>query len=168
MSASPGPYARNRPAEHMRGYPSAVHILVRIRRQRLLRMHRGYEEASALERQLEALAAGRCAEKKHRYLFDKQLHNDYRLKPERLGLPISDPRLWRSRAHAPSIVHLFRKSPTRTCSLTDRAATTTSSGAGAANLRTAAGLLLFRCGLLQRAPKRMLPRRTAGWSWIRP
>jgi hypothetical protein len=49
-------------------------------------MHLGYEDASALDRQLAAYQHDEVLKPGSRYLFDKLLHNDYALKPERLGL----------------------------------------------------------------------------------
>lgn len=49
-------------------------------------MHISYEDASALDRQLDAFLEGDALKENSRYLFDKLLHNDYLLKPERIGL----------------------------------------------------------------------------------
>jgi len=49
-------------------------------------MHLSYEEASALDRQLELYRQGEVIKPNSRYLFDKLLHNDYVLMPERLGM----------------------------------------------------------------------------------
>ena len=76
-------------------------------------MHISYEEATALDRQLEAFVQDHVLKPGSRYLFDKLLHNDYVLKPERLGLAdikvlvaLAEP------AHTiKSIVHLFRQKP---------------------------------------------------------
>ncbi len=76
-------------------------------------MHLGYEDASALDRQLAAYQHDEVLKPGSRYLFDKLLHNDYALKPERLGLAdikvlvaLAEP------AHTiRSIVHLFRQKP---------------------------------------------------------
>lgn len=48
-------------------------------------MHIGYEDPSALDRQLELFLEGDALKENSRYLFDKLLHNDYVLKTERLG-----------------------------------------------------------------------------------
>lgn len=48
-------------------------------------MHISYEDASALDRQLDVYLEGDALKENSRYLFDKLLHNDYLLKPERLG-----------------------------------------------------------------------------------
>ncbi|WP_296642031.1 hypothetical protein [Thiobacillus sp. 65-1402] len=76
-------------------------------------MHMSYEDVSALERQREALQQDGALKKNSRYLFDKLLHNDYRLKPGRLGpadikilVALAEPE------HTiKSIVHLFRQKP---------------------------------------------------------
>lgn len=49
-------------------------------------MHLGYDDASALDTQRERLLQSDGLKPGSRYLFDKLLHNDYRLQPERLGL----------------------------------------------------------------------------------
>ncbi len=49
-------------------------------------MHISYEDASSLDRQLDVFLEGDALKEDSRYLFDKLLHNDYALKPERLGL----------------------------------------------------------------------------------
>ncbi|ODU50716.1 MAG: hypothetical protein ABS92_02110 [Thiobacillus sp. SCN 63-374] len=115
MSASPGPYARIFLLSHMRAYTSlAGHILgSHPQINGYYEMHLGYEETSALERQLEALLQGDALKKNSRYLFDKLLHNDYRLKPELLGL--ADIKILVALAEPEhtirSIVHLFRQKP---------------------------------------------------------
>ncbi len=76
-------------------------------------MHLGYEEAAALDRQLEAFVQDHVLKPGSRYLFDKLLHNDYVLKPERLGLV--DIKILVALAEPEhtirSIVHLFRQKP---------------------------------------------------------
>ncbi len=49
-------------------------------------MHISYEDASALDRQSAIFQEHDALKPGSRYLFDKLLHNDYALKPERLGL----------------------------------------------------------------------------------
>lgn len=72
-------------------------------------MHINYEEASALDKQLAAFLAGDALKGNSRYLFDKLLHNDYWLLPERLGL--ADIKILIALAEPEhtikSIVHLF-------------------------------------------------------------
>jgi hypothetical protein len=48
-------------------------------------MHISYEDASALDRQLELYLEYEPLKENSRYLFDKLLHNEYRLDVERLG-----------------------------------------------------------------------------------
>jgi hypothetical protein len=77
-------------------------------------MHLGYDDASALDRQRAALLHSDGLKPDSRYLFDKLLHNDYLLKPERLGpvdikilVSLLEPE------HAiRSIVHLFAQKAT--------------------------------------------------------
>ena len=115
MSASPDPYARIFLLSHMRAFTSlAGHILgSHPQINGYYEMHISYEDASALDRQLEVFRQGDVLKADSRYLFDKLLHNDYALKPERLGLAdikilvaLAEP------AHTiMSIVHLFAQKP---------------------------------------------------------
>jgi hypothetical protein len=76
-------------------------------------MHISYEDAAALDRQLEAFRQGDVLKADSRYLFDKLLHNDYRLLPERLR--ITDAKILVALAEPEhtirSIVHLFAQKP---------------------------------------------------------
>ena len=111
----PDPYARIFLLSHMRAYTSlAGHILgSHPQINGYYEMHLGYEDAAALDRQLEVFVQDHVLKPGSRYLFDKLLHNDYVLKPERLGLAdikvlvaLAEP------AHTiKSIVHLFRQKP---------------------------------------------------------
>ena len=109
------PYARIFLLSHMRAYTSlAGHILgSHPQIDGYYEMHLGYEDASALDRQLELFLQDHALKPGSRYLFDKLLHNDYVLKPERLGL--ADVRLLVSLAEPEhtlkSIVNLFRQKP---------------------------------------------------------
>ena len=108
-------YARIFLLSHMRAYTSlAGHILgSHPQINGYYEMHLGYEDASALDRQLELYQQGDALKPGGRYLFDKLLHNDYVLRPERLGradinilVSLAEP------AHTiRSIVHLFRQKP---------------------------------------------------------
>ena len=49
-------------------------------------MHISYDDASALDKQLDVYQENETLKQNSHYLFDKLLHNDYQLKPERLGL----------------------------------------------------------------------------------
>lgn len=115
MSAVSDPYARIFLLSHMRAYTSlAGHILgSHPRINGYYEMHLGYEEPAALDRQLELYRQGDAIKPGSRYLFDKLLHNDYALKPERLGA--ADIRILVSLAEPEhtikSIVHLFRQKP---------------------------------------------------------
>lgn len=87
MPFSPRNLSRIFVLSHMRAFTSlAGHVLgSHPRINGYYEMHLGYEDAAALDRQLalflehDALKAGSW------YLFDKLLHNDYVLRPERLG-----------------------------------------------------------------------------------
>ncbi len=169
MSASPGPYARIVLLSHMRAYTSlAGHILgSHPQINGYYEMHLGYEEASALERQLEALLQGDALKKNSRYLFDKLLHNDYRLKPERLGL--ADIKILVALAEPEhtirSIVHLFRQKPDPDlyASPIEAANYYIERVRALAEFCRTAGwpYCYFDAELLQRAPERLLPRLTA-------
>ena len=109
------PYARIFLLSHMRAFTSlAGHILgSHPQINGYYEMHISYEDAAALDRQLEVFQQGDVLKADSRYLFDKLLHNDYVLRPERLGLAdikvlvaLAEP------AHTiKSIVHLFRQKP---------------------------------------------------------
>ena len=111
----PDPYARIFLLSHMRAFTSlAGHVLgSHPQINGYYEMHISYEDASALDRQLEVFRQGDVLKADSRYLFDKLLHNDDVLKPERLGLAdikilvaLAEP------AHTiKSIVHLFRQKP---------------------------------------------------------
>lgn len=167
--AAAGPRGRIFLLSHMRAYTSlAGHILgSHARIDGYYEMHLSYEDASALARQREAFLADHAFKPGSRYLFDKLLHNDYRLLPERLGL--ADLKiliaLARPEHTLKSIVHLFAQK-----AVADPYATP----AGAADYyiaRLAAladfsrghrqGYCYYDAELWQRAPKRLLPRLSA-------
>ncbi|NWG38753.1 MAG: hypothetical protein HXY27_02125 [Hydrogenophilaceae bacterium] len=72
---------------HMRAYTSlAGHILgSHPQINGYYEMHISYEDTAALDRQLAVFQESDALKPSSRYLFDKLLHNDYVLKPERLG-----------------------------------------------------------------------------------
>jgi hypothetical protein len=129
-------------------------------------MHFRYDDASALDRQLETFLQDHALKENSRYLFDKLLHNDYVLKPERLGA--ADLKVLVSLREPEqtirSIVHLFAQkgtddlyaSPveaaqyyvTRVRALADFCATADRD------------YCYFDAELLQRAPEKLLPRLT--------
>ncbi len=168
MSAVPDRYARIFLLSHMRAYTSlAGHILgSHPQINGYYEMHLGYEDASALDRQLaayqqdEALKPGSC------YLFDKLLHNDYALNPERLGR--ADIKILVSLAEPEhtirSIVHLFAQKPDPDL----YASPVEAARYYAERVRALAGFCrtsewpycYFDAELLQRAPERLLPRLT--------
>ena len=47
-------------------------------------MHISYDDASALDKQLDVFQENETLKRNSHYLFDKLLHNDYQLRPERL------------------------------------------------------------------------------------
>jgi len=131
-------------------------------------MHISYEEASALDRQLEVFRQGDVLKANSRYLFDKLLHNDYVLKPERLGP--ADLRILVSLAEPErtirSIVHLFRQKPDPDL----YASPVEAANYYVARVRALAdfcrtadrGYYYFDAELLQAAPGRLLSR-LSGW-----
>lgn len=130
-------------------------------------MHLSYEDASALDRQQGALLQGDGFKPDSCYLFDKLLHNDYVLKPDRLGLAelkilvaLAEP------AHTiRSIVHLFRQkpdpdlyaSPVEAASYYVERVRAIADFCGATDWP----YFYFDAELWQRAPERLLPRLTA-------
>lgn len=108
-------YARIFLLSHMRALSSlAGHILgSHPQINGYYEMHLGYDDAAALDRQLDAFRASDAFKPNSRYLFDKLLHNDYVLKPERLGT--ADIKILVALAEPEhtikSIVHLFRQKP---------------------------------------------------------
>ena len=131
-------------------------------------MHSSYEDAAALGRQLEVFRQGDVLKANSRYLFDKLLHNDYVLKPERLGpaelkilVSLAEPE------HTiRSIVHLFRQKPDPDlyASPVEAAHYYVARVKAIADFcRTAErGYCYFDAELLQAAPERLLSR-LSGW-----
>lgn len=87
MNTFPIRYSRIFLLSHMRAYTSlAGHILgSHPQINGYYEMHLSYEEPAALERQLEVFREHDALKAGSRYLFDKLLHNDYRLQPGKLG-----------------------------------------------------------------------------------
>ena len=83
----PEHYSRIFLLSHMRAFTSlAGHILgSHPRINGYFEMHISYDDASALDRQLGIFRQYETPKENSHYLFDKLLHNDYRLRPERLG-----------------------------------------------------------------------------------
>lgn len=170
MSASTDPYARIFLLSHMRAYTSlAGHILgSHPQINGYYEMHLGYEEAAALDRQLEVFRHDEALKPGSRYLFDKLMHNDYALKPERLGL--ADIKILLALAEPAhtirSIVHLFRQKPDPDLYASPVAAANyyvERVRALAEFCRTTGWpCFYFDAELLQRAPEQLLPRLT-GW-----
>jgi len=88
MNASPEPHSRIFLLSHMRAFTTlAGHILgSHPQINGYYEMHISYEDASALDKQLDVFLESDVLKENSRYLFDKLLHNDYLLKPEQLGL----------------------------------------------------------------------------------
>lgn len=88
MNTSPEPHSRIFLLSHMRAFTSlAGHILgSHPQINGYYEMHISYEDASALDRQLDVFLENDVLKENSRYLFDKLLHNDYVLKHEQLGL----------------------------------------------------------------------------------
>ena len=82
-------YSRIFLLSHMRAFTSLLgHILgSNPQINGYFEMHLSYEDASAAARQLELIEQADGVKPGSRYVFDKLLHDDYRLMPERLGLP---------------------------------------------------------------------------------
>jgi len=159
-------YARIFLLSHMRAFTSlAGHILgSHPQINGYYEMHISYEDASALDRQLEAYRQGDVLKPNSRYLFDKLLHNDYVLKPERLGpaelkilVALAEPE-----RTIRSIVHLFRQKPDPDlyASPVEAANYYVARVEALADFcRTAdRGYYYFDAELLQAAPERLLPR----------
>jgi len=175
MSASFDLSARIFLLSHMRAYTSlAGHILgSHPQINGYYEMHLSYEDAAALDRQLEAFRQDEVLKPGSRYLFDKLLHNDYVLKPERLGaaelkilVALAEP------AHTiRSIVHLFRQKPDPDlyASPVEAARYYVERVRAIADFcRTAdRPYFYFDAELWQRAPERLLPRLTA-WLQLEP
>jgi len=87
MNTSPERHARIFLLSHMRAFTTlAGHILgSHPQINGYYEMHISYEDASALDKQLDVFLEGDALKENSRYLFDKLLHNDYLLKPEQFG-----------------------------------------------------------------------------------
>ena len=108
-----GCYSRIYLLSHMRGYTSlAGHILgSHPRINGYYEMHISYENSTDLDRQLDAYRQTESLKANSRYLFDKLLHNAYRLDTDRLG-PVDIRLLVSLREPEPtiaSIVDLFAR-----------------------------------------------------------
>jgi len=168
MSTLPEPHARIFLLSHMRAYTSlAGHILgSHPQINGYYEMHLSYEGASALDRQRELYLQSDALKPDSRYLFDKLLHNDYRLLPERLGL--ADMKILISLAEPEhtikSVVHLFAQKPVEDLYASPVEAANyyiARVKALAEFSRTNPGYFYFDAELWQRAPERLLPRLTA-------
>jgi hypothetical protein len=154
---------------HMRAYTSlAGHILgSHPQINGYYEMHLSYADASALDKQLALYQPTNALKPDSRYLFDKLLHNDYLLLPERLGaieikilLSLAQPE------HTiKSIVHLFAQKAIAY----PYASPVAAAKYYMARLNALADFsrahdrayYYFDAALWQRAPERLLPRLTA-------
>lgn len=84
----PDHYTRIFLLSHMRAFTSlAGHILgSHPAINGYYEMHISYDDESALNKQIEEYRRDETLKPNSHYLFDKLLHNDYQLKPERLGV----------------------------------------------------------------------------------
>lgn len=126
-------------------------------------MHISYEDASALDRQLDVFLEGDALKPGSRYLFDKLLHNDYALELAKLGLP--DMKILVSLRHPEptikSIVHLYRqKDGGDLFDAPEKAARYYIERLGALVdfAKAKPGYFYFDAELWQRAPDKLLPR----------
>lgn len=163
-------YARIFLLSHMRAYTSlAGHILgSHPQINGYYEMHISYEDASALDRQLEMFRQDEALKPGSRYLFDKLLHNDYVLKPERLGM--ADIKILVALAEPEhtirSIVNLFAQKPDPDL----YASPVEAANYYVERVRALAGFYrtsdwpytYFDAELLLRAPEKLLPR-LSGW-----
>lgn len=157
---------------HMRAFTSlAGHILgSHPQINGYYEMHLSYADAAALDRQLAAYLESDALKPGSRYLFDKLLHNDYVLTPDRLGLP--DMKILASlRQPEPtiqSIVHLYRQkeggdlfdSPEKAARYYIERVRALADFARANFARANPGYFYFDAELWQRAPEQLLPRLT--------
>lgn len=130
-------------------------------------MHQSYADATALDKQLAIFLDGDALKENSRYLFDKLLHNDYVLKPERLGAPgmkilIS---LLEPEHTLKSIVHLFAQKEVEDLYASPAEAAnyyiTRLQALAEFSRTTQRPYYYFDAELLQRAPEKLLPRLTA-------
>jgi len=154
---------------HMRAYTSlAGHILgSHPQINGYYEMHISYADTAALDRQLAAYLESDALKPGSRYLFDKLLHNDYVLAPDRLGL--ADMKILLSlRQPEPtiqSIVHLYRQkdggdlfdSPEKAARYYIERVRALADFA-----QSNPGYFYFDAELWQRAPEQLLPR-LAAW-----
>ena len=112
----PERYSRIFLLSHMRAFTSlAGHILgSHPAINGYFEMHINYDDASALDKQLDVLLENEALKQNSHYLFDKLLHNDYQLKPERPGF--EDIKILRAlrepKQTIKSIVNLFAQKET--------------------------------------------------------
>jgi len=175
MNTSSERHARIFLLSHMRAFTSlAGHILgSHPQINGYYEMHISYEDASALDKQLEVFLESDALKENSRYLFDKLLHNDYSLKPERLGL--ADTKILISLLEPEhtikSIVDLFAQKeiedlyarPSRRRTTISRASRPSPTLAGLSTGPIT--ISMPNCSSARR--RRCCPNYRTGWSWIR-
>ena len=165
MSELPEPHTRIFLLSHMRAYTSLAGHILGSHPQIIgyYEMHLGYESPAALDRQLALYQETDALKPGSRYLFDKILHNEFVLKPERLEMVeckilIS---LAQPERTIKSIVHLYRQKEGGDLFDTPEKA----AGYYIDRIQALAdfaqahpGCFYFDAELWQRAPERLLPR----------
>lgn len=160
-------YSRIFLLSHMRAYTSlAGHILgSHPQINGYYEMHISYEDAAALDRQRGLFLQSDVLKPNSRYLFDKLLHNDYRLMPERLETV--ECKIMASLAQPEhtikSIVHLYRQKEVEDLYASPVEAARyymTRVETLADFCREHRGYFYFDAELWQRAPEQLLPRLT--------
>jgi hypothetical protein len=167
MRTLSAPYSRIFLLSHMRAYTSlAGHILgSHPQINGYYEMHLSYEYPAALDRQLALYQQSDALKPNSRYLFDKLLHNEYLLAPERLAmveckilLSLAQPE-----RTIQSIVHLYTQkegedlyaSPLEAAKYYIERVKTLADFS-----RANPGYFYFDAELWQRAPEQLLPRLT--------
>jgi len=174
MNAFSERYARIFLLSHMRAFTSlAGHILgSHPQINGYYEMHLSYEYPAALDKQLALYQQSDALKPNSRYLFDKLLHNDYLLVPERLEmveckilLSLAQPE-----RTIQSIVHLYSQKETEDLYASPLAAAQyyiERVKALADFSRTPSGYCYFDAELWQRAPERLLQKLTE-WLALEP
>ena len=157
---------------HMRAFTSlAGHILgSHPQINGYYELHISYEDAAALDRQLAVLRQEDALKPGSRYLFDKLLHNEFALRPERLK-GVEYKVLLSLRQPEPtikSIVHLYRQkdggdlfdTPEKAAQYYNERVSALADFAKVNFARANPGYFYFDAELWQRAPEQLLPRLT--------
>ena len=152
---------------HMRAYTSLAGHLLGSHPQinGYYEMHQSYANPAALDRQLAQYQESDALKPNSRYLFDKLLHNDYVLMPERLEMVQSKVlmSLREPKSTIQSIVHLYRQKDVEDLYASPVEAAKYYSERVkmlAEYSRNHPDYFYFDAELWQRAPERLLPRLT--------